>query len=76
MKIQQQPDNLWKIPTEVLNFFLENGTIVQNGDYCYTFYPFWIEVIDQEKGHVKVHRLGEDIPEELKEAVTNQRELK
>lgn len=65
-----------KIPSEVINVLLEQGTIVQNGDYCYAFFPYWVEIIDKDKSIVILHRLGDNVPEELKLHINNQRELK
>lgn len=65
-----------KIPKEVLQFFLENGIIVDivEGQKKYTFLPYWFEVIDAEKGIVIFHSL-ENVPDELKEAITEKREV-
>lgn len=62
-----------KIPKQVLQFFLEHGTLVDDN---YSFFPYWLETVDKDLGVVILHRLGDDVPEELKEAITNERELK
>jgi len=56
-----------KIPKEVLNFLLENGTVAYSDeDQTYAFLPFWFKIVDRENSIVDMHLLDSDLPEDLK----------
>lgn len=58
-----------KIPTEVIQFYLQNGTVTGGSNTnTYTFMPFYLEVIDADKGIVVFHPLG-NLPAELKDII-------
>lgn len=63
----------FKIPKEVLDFYFQNGTLI---DDRFAFIPYWFEIVDKEKNVVIMHRLGDEMPTELKTLINNQREMK
>lgn len=66
----------FKIPKEVVDFYIQNGTVVEGIKInTYAFMPFWLEIIDKDKGIVKFHSLG-NVPKVLKDVVLKHRDEK
>lgn len=63
-----------KIPKEVLNFLLENGTVAYtDNDQTYAFLPFWFKIVDREASLVDMHLLDSDLPSDLQRSLKDYR---
>lgn len=61
----------FKINHEILRFFFENGAII---DEKYLYFPFWLEVVDKEKGIVRFHAL-DNLPSEITNMIKGSRDF-